>query len=638
MAGYYDEYTGDWVDFGDEFAGYDQLDNTSGTNVIDDLGQTTYTYDDGSTLTVDTSGNPVGVTEGEGSTAGASSSAANTALAWVTKNLGSTAASAFSKMLANPGATVGTALAAAKMLSGGNAVQTGGYNKAIPKYEAVREQIQYNDPNRRPGEAGRQYFTDTQYAPQGNAAPAQAAAAAQKQGILAAYQPKAAPAAATATPYVAPWERAQAAAPQTPAPAAASGVIAALPVPQYQGTQAMAQGGIAGMAHGGRYLAGNSDGMADEIPTSIDGKDPAALSHGEFVIPADVVSHLGNGNSEAGAEKLYSMMAKIRKARTGTEKQGKEIDADKFMPGGLAGYAAGGAVKAYAAGDLVTGTNTGTTTPTTTSTPGFGTSTSSQLSPWAGDYVTNYLGQGAAAAAAPYQAYQGPLTAGESNLQTQAFSQASGIAGAGYTPTQFSGGLFDAGAAQQYMNPYLKASLDPQLAELQRQNTIANMGNAAQLTKAGAYGGSRQAVMNAENQRNMLDKTNQLVSQGYNTAYDKAMAQFNADQGRQLDTQKATEASRQFSANYGLQSLGDLAALGKTQRDIESEGLAADKAQFEEQRDFMYKMPQYQKDLLQGLPITTSATTNNTTQLGQVSSQIADLQALYSKLAALGQA
>jgi hypothetical protein len=66
--------------------------------------------------------------------------------------------------------------------------------------------------------------------------------------------------------------------------------------------------------------------MADEIPSSIDGEQPAALSHGEFVIPADVVSHLGNGNSDAGAEKLYEMMARIRKARTGTTEQGKEIE------------------------------------------------------------------------------------------------------------------------------------------------------------------------------------------------------------------------------------------------------------------------------------------------------------------------
>jgi hypothetical protein len=71
--------------------------------------------------------------------------------------------------------------------------------------------------------------------------------------------------------------------------------------------------------------------MADKIPARIGDKQEARLSHGEFVIPADVVSHLGNGNSEAGAKRLYAMMDKIRTARTGTKKQGKQINPDKFL-------------------------------------------------------------------------------------------------------------------------------------------------------------------------------------------------------------------------------------------------------------------------------------------------------------------
>ena len=91
------------------------------------------------------------------------------------------------------------------------------------------------------------------------------------------------------------------------------------------------------MARGGRtlpprYLDGHSDGMEDKIPANIDGRRPAALSDGEFVIPADVVSHLGNGNSNAGAKRLYEMMDRIRTARTGNHKQGKQINPDKFMP------------------------------------------------------------------------------------------------------------------------------------------------------------------------------------------------------------------------------------------------------------------------------------------------------------------
>ena len=97
-----------------------------------------------------------------------------------------------------------------------------------------------------------------------------------------------------------------------------------------------AAGGLMGMAQGGatdapRYLRGETDGMEDKIPSNIDGVQPAKLSHGEFVIPADVVSHLGNGNSDAGAKQLYKMMDRVRQARTGTKKQGKQINPDKFL-------------------------------------------------------------------------------------------------------------------------------------------------------------------------------------------------------------------------------------------------------------------------------------------------------------------
>jgi hypothetical protein len=71
--------------------------------------------------------------------------------------------------------------------------------------------------------------------------------------------------------------------------------------------------------------------MADKIPANIDGKQEARLSHGEFVVPADVVSHLGNGNSDAGADRLYAMMDRVRKARTGTKKQGKQINPNKYL-------------------------------------------------------------------------------------------------------------------------------------------------------------------------------------------------------------------------------------------------------------------------------------------------------------------
>ena len=89
---------------------------------------------------------------------------------------------------------------------------------------------------------------------------------------------------------------------------------------------------LGGYSDGGRMLKGPGDGMSDDIPATISGKQPARLADGEFVIPADVVSHLGNGSTDAGAKKLYSMMAKIRKARTGKKKQAPAVKADRFMP------------------------------------------------------------------------------------------------------------------------------------------------------------------------------------------------------------------------------------------------------------------------------------------------------------------
>ena len=100
-----------------------------------------------------------------------------------------------------------------------------------------------------------------------------------------------------------------------------------------------AQGGImhsslGGYAAGGnpRLLKGPGDGMSDNIPATINGRQPARLADGEFVIPADVVSHLGNGSTEAGAKQLHAMMDKVRSARTGNKKQGKQIKPQKYMP------------------------------------------------------------------------------------------------------------------------------------------------------------------------------------------------------------------------------------------------------------------------------------------------------------------
>jgi hypothetical protein len=99
-----------------------------------------------------------------------------------------------------------------------------------------------------------------------------------------------------------------------------------------KGTGLAAGGSLGGYSDGGQMLKGGGDGMSDSIPATISGKQPARLADGEFVVPADVVSHLGNGSTDAGAKQLYSMMNKVRKARTGNPKQGKQIKAEKYLP------------------------------------------------------------------------------------------------------------------------------------------------------------------------------------------------------------------------------------------------------------------------------------------------------------------
>lgn len=214
--------------------------------------------------------------------------------------------------------------------------------------------------------------------------------------------------------------------------------------------------------------------------------------------------------------------------------------------------------------------------------------TEQTLSNWIAPTVTNYLGKQAALSELPFQGYTGQLSAGPSDLQKQAFS---GIANLTVpTGTNFTTDTFDTAAAQRYMNPYLQTSLDPQLAELQRQNKIAQMNTASKLTGAGAYGGSRQAVMQSEDIRNMLDKANQLIGSGYNTAFTNAMNQFNTEQARNLEAQKLSEASRQYGTDYGLKALQAELGAGATQRDIEKEKIAADYGQY--LREFNYPQEQ----------------------------------------------
>ena len=229
------------------------------------------------------------------------------------------------------------------------------------------------------------------------------------------------------------------------------------------------------------------------------------------------------------------------------------------------------------------------------------TGTESSLSNWAGPYVTTMLGKGAALANEPYYSYQGPLSAGASGGQQSAFQGIANLAvptqqmGA-FTPQSFT----SQGTAQQYMNPYVQAAIDPQIAEASRQAQIARIADAGRLTQAGAYGGSRQAIMESENVRNMLQNMAGITGTGYAQAYDKGQQQFNVEQDRARSAQDATNV-------YGLAALAKQAELGGVERGIEQEGMSADRLQFEEERDFPYKQVQYMQSLLQGLPIAAQS-------------------------------
>ena len=384
------------------------------------------------------------------------------------------------------------------------------------------------------------------------------------------------------------------------------------------------QGGGVMQLGGGRYLDGMTDGMADEVPSSIDGVQPAALSDGEFVIPADVVSHLGNGSSNAGAKVLDDMMSNVRQERTGNSKQGKQIDPRQVMAqGGLAGYAHGGPVQKFVEGGKLEatafdGTNAFSTENATASGDGSGgagdalstgdfesqeTGDEQSLAGWVGDYVTDFLGDAQGLADAGYQEYRGPLTAGESDIQQQAFGSAMNMDTSGSGLGSF--GDLDQAGRNQYMNPYVQDSLAPQLRiaqeEADRQMAAQNVAAA----QSGSFGGSRNAIMNAMLQRDSAQQQPDITAQGYNTAFDNAQNAFGADR------------------DFGLAALQTQTDMGGIQRDIEAEGVAADMAQFEDERDYQYRMPQWLHSLTQGLPVSASNTSySEPSMLSQVGANI----------------
>jgi len=431
---------------------------------------------------------------------------------------------------------------------------------------------------------------------------------------------------------------------------------------------------------GATPIKGNGDGMSDSIDTTIEGRQPAKVANEEALVSPEKVAALGKGDPKKGAKVLYAMMDRVRHARTGTKKQGKQIKPEMFTPGGIASLASGGAV-AFDVGGTVPVTPPATTAPVNTN-----------MAAWATPYVQDYVSKGFALANEPYQAYTGPLTAGTSDLQNTAFegyknfqapagfktandmltTSANKLNDLSYTPTKFDNAYvnpdsyksaqYDTGlgavkSVQEYMNPYLQNVTDIEAREARRQSDITGMSQQAKLAQAGAFGGSRDAIMRAELARNLGTQIGDIQSKGLQSAYDRALAQrlaesnasidaqkaaelskqygytqqmTSADKAAQygLDAQKASEASKQYGAKYGLdalttgadaaRSIGSLAAqegqyglqglsaqmaAGDKQRAIEAEKIAANLAKFNEERGYDFKMQQYKQNLLGGLPI-----------------------------------
>ena len=305
---------------------------------------------------------------------------------------------------------------------------------------------------------------------------------------------------------------------------------------------------------------------------------------------------------------------------------------------------------------------TPTATPGSTGSPMAGSANMSTLSEYAGPYVTDMLGKAQALSNAPYQVYGGPMTAGESGLQNKMFQGLGGLtfpgqlgqsfsSGSAYQPPGMASNTFanqpigmgagapplgttgasgtgatgtgggqsttaPLGIASQYMNPYLQSVLQPQLEELRRQSQMNLQPGMAKMTQAGGYGGGRQAIMESEANRNLLQAQNQAIGTGYSNAYDKAMQQFNTEQGQ-------------------AKTLADLMGqAGAQQRGIEQEGITADYNEFLAQRDDPLKKVQFLQSMLQGLPISTVSNIPQSQTAAQRA--VGGMETIYGMLENLG--
>jgi hypothetical protein len=266
------------------------------------------------------------------------------------------------------------------------------------------------------------------------------------------------------------------------------------------------------------------------------------------------------------------------------------------------------------------------------------------ISSYAQPYVENLLGQAQALTGQPYQAYPGQRTADFTALQNQSFQgaqnlapaqqlgQATGLAGAAGLGSLNLAATSNPQDYQQnvggYMNPYMNQILAPQLAEANRQYDIAGTRQAGQATQAGAFGGSRDAIMAAENERNRNMGLSSIYGQGLNSAFTQAQNQYNQNAGFQLQAlqnanQTANTLGQLGQTQFGQQqgALGLQNQFGQQQQAQQQAVLAQQYQDFLNQKQDPYNKLSYMQGMLTGLPLTSSIQNvySNPSALSQIS-------------------
>lgn len=251
------------------------------------------------------------------------------------------------------------------------------------------------------------------------------------------------------------------------------------------------------------------------------------------------------------------------------------------------------------------GTTTGGTTTTTTLDP-----SQSTLSPNFAQYVYNMMRRGEQAAMQPYTFYTGQRFAGTSPLEQQAFSGLGSLqtpwqygAGSGMLYQTGLGSFTRPGTSQAFMSPYIQDVVDVEKREAQRQADIARTQRGAQAVKAGAFGGSRQAIMEAEAGRNLAQQMGDIQTRGLQSAYDRATQQYNAERDAQMRAAMGLGSLGQQQFGSQLQGLQGLLSAGGTQRQIAQQPLDFGYQQFQESLQYPYKQATFMKSLLEGMPV-----------------------------------